>query len=476
MQLDYFYRYIKATVLITAGVLSGHTAMFAAGVDDIRNLVESGQYAAAIEAAAPLLKKTPRDAALNYWYGIASLNTGNQRTALTALNTAAERGYTDAYPELIEIDIADYNIAGAQANLSAWETALRKAKRSTPESFGQYQSRLLLMANQLERVEDIPVIARYNVSRDAFMTAINRLDSPDMEKGRIFLPGNIPFYINNFGREVFFTQPDTEGINRLFVAGVLDDGTREEPVELTKYVGDGDIVAPFLMEDGETLYFGVARDGESDDSLGGYDIYMTRRDGEGGFYEPSNIGMPYNSPGDDFLLILDEENNLGWWATDRFAPNDSVAILVFVPNESRRNIDIDDEFLAERAKVTDIKYTLPAKYDLASAKKRIPAPGSDMKNSATSAGFALSLGDGRVITSTSQLRNREAVSAMSEVIRTRKVLNDNIERLDSMRAAYASGNKSLRDDIRQLEKEVDRQQTELKTLTNRVIRLETNSR
>lgn len=446
----------------------------AVGIDDIRNMVESGDYDAAFDAAAPLVRKSPRDAALNYWYGTAAYRLGYTSEARKALATAAERGYTDAYADLVDLALTDYDVAAAEKYMDNWETALTKARKTAPALYDELEARLLLMSNQLDRVEDIAVIARYDVDRDAFMSAIEHISESGNSRGMTFLQNGIPLFINNQAHEIFWTEPDSDGVNRLFTAGVLDDGTREDAIELTSYIGDGDIMAPFMLEDGETLYFAAARDS---DGLGGYDIYMTRRDGEGGFYEPSNIGMPYNSPGDDLLFVIDEPNNIGWWATDRFAGPDTVSLLVFVPNPSRVNIPNDHTDLVARAKVTDLASTLPKGFDLAAAKARIPEQEFNVKSgTGNNASFALSLGDGRVITAASQFRNRQAASAMSEVLRTRRMLNDNLQRLDSMRKSYAEGNKSLREDIRSLEGEVERQHAELKNLTNRVIKLETNRR
>ena len=445
---------------------------FSATISDVRALIEKGDYKAALQAVEPLRKKSPRDGEINYWYARAELGLNNTDAGLTALATAAERGYTEAYPELIEAYLNNYDVDKAGKFLEDWKAALRKSKKSDPEDLTDLESRIILMANQLSRVEDIPVIAQYKVARSSFDQGLNKIENNLRSKGLTFINSDIPFFINNSNREVFWTEADDNGVNRLFTAGILDDGTREDPVELTEYVGDGDIMSPFMLEDGETLYFASDRDG----GLGGYDIYMTRRDGQGGFYEPSNVGMPYNSPGDDVLYVIDEQNNLGWWATDRFTEPDSLTIFVFVPNASRINIPTDNEMLAARAKMEDITKTVPANFDLDKAKNRIPAPTSNGNNDLSSPSFELSLGDGRVLTDVSQFRSREAASSMSDVMRTERILNDTIARLESMRRAFANGDKSLREDIRALEKQIEKQQNELKNLKNRVIRLETSRR
>ena len=53
--------------------------------------------------------------------------------------------------------------------------------------------------------------------------------------------------------------------------------------------------------------------------------------------------MPYNSPYNDYMLVMDEGTGLGWWASDRGAAPDSVTVFIFVPNKSRVNYDPDTE-------------------------------------------------------------------------------------------------------------------------------------
>lgn len=250
------------------------------------------------------------------------------------------------------------------------------------------------MANAIARVENIPVIAEYTIARADMDNLINRINGDNPQRGTIFGPNDKPFFVNNMTTEVFRTVPDSTGTSRLYQAGVLDDGSTENPVDLTPYIGDGDILAPFVMQDGETVYFSARRD----DSLGGYDIYMTRRDGEGGFYEPTNLGMPYNSPANEYLFAIDETARIGWWITDRDAEPDSVRVLIFVPNTTRVNIDADADDVAQRARLDDITITIPDGFDKAKALAAIPVPVADQANDSDNIA-PISLGNGRILTS-----------------------------------------------------------------------------
>ena len=110
--------------------------------------------------------------------------------------------------------------------------------------------------------------------------------------------------------------------------------------EPTPIEGLGEAAAnfPFLMPDGITLYF--AQKGEK--SIGGYDIFVTRYDSERGlFLRPENLGMPFASEANDYLYVIDEFNQLGYFVTDRRQPTGKVCIYTFIPTESRRTYDTE---------------------------------------------------------------------------------------------------------------------------------------
>ena len=75
-----------------------------------------------------------------------------------------------------------------------------------------------------------------------------------------------------------------------------------------------------------TLFF--AR--RSPAGLGGYDLYMTRLTEQGNsFFEPTLLGMPYNSPYNDYLLAYHESEGWGILISDRFAPEGQVHVYRF---------------------------------------------------------------------------------------------------------------------------------------------------
>ena len=118
----------------------------------------------------------------------------------------------------------------------------------------------------------------------------------------------------------------TDGQCDIYVQDKLIDGWskgRKLPDEINT---PGDENFPFLQEDGITLYFGSTRHG----SIGGYDIFVSRYSSDNsGYMSPLQISMPFNSPWNDYLMAIDENKGIGFWATDRFISGDSVKIYTF---------------------------------------------------------------------------------------------------------------------------------------------------
>jgi len=114
---------------------------------------------------------------------------------------------------------------------------------------------------------------------------------------------------------------------------------------------------PYMLSDGTTLYFSAI----SDEGLGGLDIYVSRYDSESGKYLlAENIGLPFNSEANDYMYVVDEMNNIGYFATDRRQPKDSVCIYTFIPNQKRLTYagdELSDSEIRSRARIDCIANT-----------------------------------------------------------------------------------------------------------------------
>ena len=179
-------------------------------------------------------------------------------------------------------------------------------------------------------------------------------------------------YVNELGNRCFLSQENNEGVMNLYSS----ERAGGKWTRQTKLRGINDhqefrrVNYPYMLGDGETLYFAA----EGDDGLGGYDIYTSTYDKETQqFLQPVNIGMPFNSEANDYMFVIDEYSNLGWFASDRNQPADTVCVYVFVP-ESRKTYDPESyspEQIANFARITSIADTWTDKQKLNQALARL---------------------------------------------------------------------------------------------------------
>ena len=171
-------------------------------------------------------------------------------------------------------------------------------------------------------------------------------------------PAQVPLSVfqNEFGDRCFYADGDTLA-TALYSIDQLGN-QMSKPRELTELGADyRSPNYPFLMSDGMTLFFAA----KGEHSIGGYDIFMTLYDNEEGrFYRPENYGLPFNSTANDYLIAIDEFNELGYLVSDRYQPSGKVCIYTFVPQFPRMSFedeDISDERLRRYARLNSISDT-----------------------------------------------------------------------------------------------------------------------
>lgn len=469
-------RYIA--LILAAGALICQ----AAPIDAVRSLYKEGDYAAAIEQCRKIIKRTPRDGNANYYLGASLLAAGSADEARKPLKTAGERGVADAWRLLAEDDLENYRTDEASTHLESWERALTKARKEIPEQLEAMQRRAVMLRNMLDRVEQIAILDSMSVDSADFFNAY-RLSSA---AGRIMPPEAVrragagtssqvlsPAYMPQNQSELLWAATDSSGVFSLYGADILDDGTLDH----TRSLGDnlssgGNCSFPFLMPDGVTLYF--AADG--DDSLGGYDIFMTRRNDNADdgdlYFNPQNIGLPYNSPYNDYMLAIDEASGLGWWATDRNSEPGKVTIYVYAPTTVRVNVPVSDPDLLSLARLDNIKLTQDENTDYtALLQERLPKS-TDEPSARQRARFALDMGNGRIYSSPNDFVNERARSAMLEALATEMALAKQMEALDNLREKYRKGDRSTTQSILDAETETARLRRLASSQRNNAVRLE----
>lgn len=144
-------------------------------------------------------------------------------------------------------------------------------------------------------------------------------------------------FVNGFGNRCYYTEMGSDSIARLYTRDMVGSQWGEpQPVKSVNGKFK-DISFPFMSSDGQTLYFAGVSDEEG---LGKRDIYMTKIEaGEGNFLNAENIGLPFNSPSDDFAYIVADADKLAWFASTRNQPEGKVCVYTFVPTDTRQNYD-----------------------------------------------------------------------------------------------------------------------------------------
>lgn len=240
---------------------------------------------------------------------------------------------------------------------------------------------------------------------------------------------------SQLGDKIIYAQPDTAAVLHLY-AGEMIGQKWCEPVLLP---GLEDTVShnyPFMLADGTTLYYAS----KSEEGLGGYDIYMTRWDSDTQrFFKPENIGMPFNSAANDYLYLVDEFNQLGWFVTDRGQGGDTVCVYCFIPNETRRIYDTSTmgrDTLVALANINSIRDTWTDQERVKDALNRLDILRTKSKKSAQSQ-FHFIVNDRITYTNLSQFRNEESRKLANKWLKLVDERNKASEQLEELRKQYS---------------------------------------
>ena len=243
---------------------------------------------------------------------------------------------------------------------------------------------------------------------------------------------------SQLGDKIIYAQPDTSAVLHLYASEMIGQKWCE-PVMLP---GLEDTVShnyPFMLSDGTTLYYAS----KSEEGLGGYDIYMTRWDSDDQrFLKPENIGMPFNSTANDYLYLVDEFNQLGWFVTDRGQGEDTVCVYCFIPNETRRIYDtstIGRDTLVAMANINSIRDTWTDQERVKDALNRLDMVRNKSKKSVKSQ-FHFVVNDRITYTNLSQFRHDESRKLAEEWLKLVDERNKASEQLDKLRMDYSLAN------------------------------------
>ena len=136
-------------------------------------------------------------------------------------------------------------------------------------------------------------------------------------------------FLSKDGKTMFFSSSRSGGKGGLDLYYSLQEagGTWSEPINMVNLNTSLNEDAPYLSSDETELYF--ASQGHT--SVGGYDIFKSVKDENGMWMKPENIGLNYNSGGDDIYYIQDPINEVGYFSSSRANGYGDVDIYKFYP-------------------------------------------------------------------------------------------------------------------------------------------------
>lgn len=457
-------------------IISAAMSLTAAAVTlgDVESMIRSGELAEAAAALDSMAVKLPKSAEVDFFKGKLALAENKVADAKAEFQSAVKKGSNDARLELGEIALSQYLVDEAEEYLEDYRAALAKNKRKKlPDNSGDLSQRISRIRGLLDRVDNIVVVDSIVVDAEEFFKAY-RLSAPS---GHILAVEEMPrefqsewtsmAYLSEDGRMMMWADMNNENQMVLRRADSLVGDSWSEAESFAEHLSlGGDANYPFMMPDGVTLYY--ASDGES--SLGGYDIYISRYNGDR-FLDPQNLGFPYNSPYDDYLLAIDEYTGIGWWATDRNQIPGCVTIYMFVPEEMRSNVSIEDVNLASRARLDNISATWREDTDRGGILERLNSLGTT--DGGGKVEFVFYLPDGRVLTRYDEFSNDMAAQTMERYVVASDRFKATESELRALREAYGRGDRSVESRIWELERRIENERLAVKRLANEVIKAET---
>jgi tetratricopeptide (TPR) repeat protein len=440
------FRFIYIFIL-----LAGAAAASAQSLEQAKKWFAAGKYAEAKPVFEKLVKQAPNNASYNYWYGACAYETNDPATAETYLTTAISRRLTEAYPTLGELYMKEYRFGDALKTYNEYIEALVKQKKYV-EPFFYRQVELAEKAQRMvDRVEDIQVIDSAVVDKSAFLSTYKLSE----EAGSLAMFTTFfrtdeqvqsTVYMNELGDKIYYAHPTADNAHYSLYTQARPTDKWDDEKRLPDNINlpEANTNYPFAMPDGLTIYY--ASDGSG--SIGGYDIFVTRYNiNTDQYLTPEQLGMPFNSPANDYMLVIDEVKNLGWFASDRNQPDDKVCLYLFIPDPQRNRVEEDNPALKRsRAMLTSISDTWKANNNYVNlvAKGRTPIP----KQKARKKDFEFIINNNVTYYTLDEIKSPEARTLYEKYLKANETIASLEHRLSDLRATYRKSAAARKDELK----------------------------
>lgn len=286
------------------------------------------QFNEAAKAYASLLQRQPLDPLFNYRFARCKYELNDFKTAIKHFLAAGNRyplrdfyladSYFHVYQFTEALDFFDRYINSQNPNRNFLREAELKSQKAK-QALSMMQS--VAEVNILDSVivSRNEFIKHFSISRETGVISQQLLQMP--QQGTIDL-----IHWVNADQNMKFYSDTLQQSTHLFKS-IRENDSWSDGVKLPAPINTpSNENYPFVTDGGLTLFFAT----NSDISIGGYDIVVSRRNTNNDeFQAPVNLGMPFNSIYNDYMMVIDKVNNIGWFVTDRFQPADQVVVYQF---------------------------------------------------------------------------------------------------------------------------------------------------
>lgn len=118
------------------------------------------------------------------------------------------------------------------------------------------------------------------------------------------------------GQSLYFASRRNSGVGKsdIYLSQRNAEGKWSRPKLLSDKINtEGDDQSPFIHPDGQTLYF--MSNGHP--GMGGFDLFYSRKQPDGTWGDPINLGYPINTEADESTLVISLDGKTAYYASDR---------------------------------------------------------------------------------------------------------------------------------------------------------------
>lgn len=449
-------------------------------LDEAKELYKAEKYAEAAPTFLAELKKKPKNGSYNHWYGVCLYHMQQYNEAIKYLKIGVERKVALSNYYLGETYAKLYRFDEAIEAYNAYLTFINKEKKEPIEGVDERIASAKMGQKMMRGVERVQVIDSLTIDSLDFIKHYRLSPEAGRLVGYNALPeilhadSNAVAYLPQRGDVIYLGHKFKDNYDICESSHLLGEDWGE-PHSLSNNINTADNQNyPYLLNDGQTLYF--AQDGAT--SLGGYDIYVTMFNSErGDFMLPQNLGMPFNSFDNDFMMAIDETLGVGWFITDRNHIPGKLTLYIFIPNDTKKVYSNDNEKLPLLAQLTSIADTWTEDADYSAYLNAIASIEPNQSELRIQE-FYFVLCDGIVYTHSSDFENSDALRYYNQARSLQYKIDQRNAQLKKLREQYAQANATQKaqigNTILQLEQEILNNNETPLTYENRARRAELN--